>query len=165
MNLLVSRLPDYIIRTDACKEGLGGFLLTTGRAWRYKIPNDAQNSKSINYLEFLACITGIMVSEGNRSALPPFVGSHGYVPKRPTRLHHNAVGALVQQRFLALHQKTSQRVQQQCFQENDSNPKYHHLPDPNQEDPRSHNPMAATANMGMGASGATINRNVFLVWS
>ena len=62
MNLLVSRLPDFIIRTDACEEGLGGFSLTTGRAWRYKIPQDAQNSKSINYLEFLACIAGIMVS-------------------------------------------------------------------------------------------------------
>jgi hypothetical protein len=45
------------------------------------------------------------------------------------------------------------------------NPKYHHLPDPDREDPRTHNPMAATANMGMGASGATINRNVFSVWS
>ena len=62
MNLLVSRLPDHIIRTDACEEGLGGFSLTTGRAWRYRIPDDAKNSKSINYLEFLACIAGIMVS-------------------------------------------------------------------------------------------------------
>ena len=43
MNLLVSRLPDHIIRTDACEEGLGGVLLTTGRAWRYKLPNDARN--------------------------------------------------------------------------------------------------------------------------
>jgi hypothetical protein len=45
------------------------------------------------------------------------------------------------------------------------NPKYHHLPDPDREDPRTHNPMAVTANMGMGAGGATINRNVFSVWS
>jgi hypothetical protein len=61
MNLLVSRLPDHVIRMDACEEGLGGFSLTTGRAWRYNLPNNAQNSKSINYLEFLACmITGIM---------------------------------------------------------------------------------------------------------
>jgi hypothetical protein len=45
------------------------------------------------------------------------------------------------------------------------NPKYHHLPDPDREDPRTHNPMAATANMGMGASGATINRSAFSVWS
>ncbi|WP_317202142.1 hypothetical protein [Janthinobacterium sp.] len=62
INLLVSRVPDYVIRTDACEQGLGGFSLTTGRAWRYTLPTDAQNKKSINYLEFLACITGIIVS-------------------------------------------------------------------------------------------------------
>ena len=45
------------------------------------------------------------------------------------------------------------------------NPKYHHLPNPDREDPRTHNPMAATANMGMGAGGATINRNAFSVWT
>ena len=42
--------------------------------------------------------------------------------------------------------------------------KYHHVPDPSREDPRSHNSLAATANIGMGASGATINRSVFSVW-
>ena len=44
------------------------------------------------------------------------------------------------------------------------NPVYHHVPDANREDPRSHNPMAATANLGMGSDGAAINRNVFSVW-
>ena len=62
INLLVSRVPDYVIRTDACEHGLGGFSLTTGRAWRYELPKDAQNQKSINFLEFLACITGIIIS-------------------------------------------------------------------------------------------------------
>ena len=62
LNLLVLRSPDHIVRTDACEEGLGGFSLTTGRAWRWTIPKDAQNTKSINYLEFLACITGIVLS-------------------------------------------------------------------------------------------------------
>jgi hypothetical protein len=62
MNLLVARLPNFIIRTDACEEGLGGYSLTTGRAWRYRIPQNAKHLKSINYLEFLACITGVMVS-------------------------------------------------------------------------------------------------------
>jgi hypothetical protein len=38
---------------------------------------------------------------------------------------------------------------------------YHHAPDADREDPRTHNPKA---NIGMGANGATINRNVFLVW-
>ena len=43
--------------------------------------------------------------------------------------------------------------------------KYHHLPDPDREDPRTRNPMAATANIGMGDSGATINCSIFSVWS
>ena len=62
LNLLVLRSPDHIIRTDACESGLGGFSLTTGRAWRWTIPEDARNEKSINYLEFLACIAGIQIS-------------------------------------------------------------------------------------------------------
>ena len=62
LNLLVHRSPDHIIRTDACEEGLGGFSLTTGRAWRWTIPAEARHEKSINYLEFLACIAGILIS-------------------------------------------------------------------------------------------------------
>ena len=38
---------------------------------------------------------------------------------------------------------------------------YHHVPDGNREDPRSHNPMAATMNLRMGPNGAAINRNMF----
>ena len=41
---------------------------------------------------------------------------------------------------------------------------YYHVPDSNHEDPRTHNPMAASANLGMGANGAAINRSVFSVW-
>ena len=41
---------------------------------------------------------------------------------------------------------------------------YHHVPDADREDPWTHNPLAATANKGMGSNGATINRNVFSVW-
>jgi hypothetical protein len=44
------------------------------------------------------------------------------------------------------------------------NPAYHHIEPPSREDPRNHNSMAATANMGMGAGGATINRNAFSIW-
>ena len=44
------------------------------------------------------------------------------------------------------------------------NPVYHHVPDANREDPRSHNLMAATANSGMGPNSAAINQNVFSVW-
>jgi hypothetical protein len=44
------------------------------------------------------------------------------------------------------------------------NPAYHHIEAPSREDPRTHNPMAASANIGMGASGATINQNAFSLW-
>ena len=43
-------------------------------------------------------------------------------------------------------------------------PVYHHVPDANREDPLSHNPMAATTNLGMGSYSAAINHNMFLVW-
>ena len=62
INILVSRVPDRIIRTDACEHGLGGFSLTTGRAWRWEIPVEIRLTKSINFLEFLACVAGILVS-------------------------------------------------------------------------------------------------------
>ena len=42
---------------------------------------------------------------------------------------------------------------------------YHHVADANRDDPRTHNSMAATANLGMGSNGAAINRNVFSVWT
>ena len=35
---------------------------------------------------------------------------------------------------------------------------------PSNEDPRSHNSLSFTANMGMGSSGHDINRNSFSVW-
>jgi hypothetical protein len=41
---------------------------------------------------------------------------------------------------------------------------YHHVPDPSREDPHTHNSMAATTNLGMGANGAAINRAAFSVW-
>ena len=62
INLLVYRTPDHIIRTDACEFGLGGYSLTTGLAWRWEVPLKDQQQKSINFLEFLACIAGIMLS-------------------------------------------------------------------------------------------------------
>ena len=62
INTLVSRVPDRIARTDACEHGLGGFSMTTGRAWRWEIPVELRLTKSINFLEFLACVAGILVS-------------------------------------------------------------------------------------------------------
>jgi hypothetical protein len=57
----MSRLLDHIIWTNACGHGLGGYNLQTGQAWHYKIPDDCIGSKSINFLEFLACIIGIVL--------------------------------------------------------------------------------------------------------
>ncbi len=62
LNLLVYRVPNQILRTDACEHGLGGFSLTTGRAWRWEIPLEHRNKKSVNYLKFLACIACIVLS-------------------------------------------------------------------------------------------------------
>jgi hypothetical protein len=70
LNLLVDRKPDRMIRTDACEHGLGGYSLTTGRAWRWEIPKELRNSKSINFLEFLACIAGILISIMEDKPLP-----------------------------------------------------------------------------------------------
>ena len=62
LNLLVDRMPDWMIRTDACEHGLGGYSLTTGRAWQWEIPEELRHLKSINFLEFLACVAGILLS-------------------------------------------------------------------------------------------------------
>ena len=43
-------------------------------------------------------------------------------------------------------------------------PLYHHVPEISRDDPRSHNPLSAAANAGMG-SGFAINRTVFSVWN
>lgn len=43
-------------------------------------------------------------------------------------------------------------------------PLYHHVPDLSLDDPRTHNPLSATANCGMGSS-RTISRTVFSVWA
>ena len=40
---------------------MGGYSLTTGHAWCWEIPKEIQFIKSINYLEFLACIGGILL--------------------------------------------------------------------------------------------------------
>jgi hypothetical protein len=61
INLLVSRKPDHMGRSDAYEGGIGGFDLTTGRAWQLEIPSNLRNRKSQNFLEFLACIVQIIL--------------------------------------------------------------------------------------------------------
>ena len=62
LNLLITREPSNILRTDACEHGLGGYPLKTGWAWRWEIPFHLRGRKLINFLEFLACVVGIMLS-------------------------------------------------------------------------------------------------------
>ena len=60
--LLTTQEPNNILRTNACEHGFGGYLLKTGRAWRWEIPLHLRGRKLINFLEFLACVVGIMLS-------------------------------------------------------------------------------------------------------
>jgi hypothetical protein len=62
LNLLITQEPNNILRTDACEHGLGGYPLKTGWAWRWEIPFHLRGRKLINFLEFLACVVGIMLS-------------------------------------------------------------------------------------------------------
>lgn len=68
MNLLTNRIPTHITVTDACPTGIGGFSVTTGRAWRIKfiekpkVPN--------NTLEYLACVIGIWIEQLNGEIRP-----------------------------------------------------------------------------------------------
>ena len=47
---------------DACECGLSSFSLMTGHAWQWEIPHELRGLKSINYLEFLTCITGSLLN-------------------------------------------------------------------------------------------------------
>ena len=57
-----TREPNKILRTNVCEHGLGGYSLKTGQAWRWEIPLHLRGRKLINFLEFLACVVGIMLS-------------------------------------------------------------------------------------------------------
>ena len=70
LNLLSLRAPTEFGRTDACETGLGGYSLTSGTAWRFQIPPDLLKVLHINYLEFLACVTHIVVLI-YREEIPP----------------------------------------------------------------------------------------------
>jgi hypothetical protein len=60
LNNVVSRLPDHLGRSDAFEGGIGGYDLSSGRAWRFEIPPDLRNKKSQNFLEYLACMTQVV---------------------------------------------------------------------------------------------------------
>jgi hypothetical protein len=60
LNSVVCRLPDHIGRSDAYEGGIGGYDLTSGRALRFAIPKELQNTKSQNFREYLACMMQLM---------------------------------------------------------------------------------------------------------
>jgi hypothetical protein len=60
LNNVIIREPDHVGRSDAFEGGIGGFDLTSGRAWRWAIPIELQHRKSQNFLEYLACMTQLV---------------------------------------------------------------------------------------------------------
>jgi hypothetical protein len=60
LNNVVSRMPDHLGRSDAFEGGIGGYDLSSGRAWRFAIPPDLTNKRSQNFLEYLACMTQVI---------------------------------------------------------------------------------------------------------
>ncbi len=61
MNLLTFRKPTHLYRSDSSKFGLGGYNITTGKAWRFEIPVDCRLRTFLNSLEFIACLITIWV--------------------------------------------------------------------------------------------------------
>jgi hypothetical protein len=67
LNNVVYRLPDHLGRSDAFEGGIGGYDLTSGRAWRLAIPPELVHKRSQNFLEYLAGMTQLicLLAESN----------------------------------------------------------------------------------------------------
>jgi hypothetical protein len=61
INLLVSRVPDLVIPTDACLYQVGGYDLPDGHGWRLPVPVGAPRHQ-INFLEFVGPVCGIWLA-------------------------------------------------------------------------------------------------------
>jgi len=61
MNTIVFRKPTHIFRSDASEFGLGGYKLTSGKAWRFELLVDCRLKSSLNSLEILACTITIWI--------------------------------------------------------------------------------------------------------
>ena len=63
LNLLTFRRPTHIFWSDACPSGMGGFSQHSGKAWRFKIPDEFLQavSKQNNLLEFIASIVSVWI--------------------------------------------------------------------------------------------------------
>jgi hypothetical protein len=58
---LVSRMPTRIVRVDACPQGIGGYGLNSGVAWRFLLPPELIGRGTLNSLEFLAAYVGVVM--------------------------------------------------------------------------------------------------------
>ncbi len=61
INRLVFRWPTRIVSVDACPQGMGGYGLQSGVAWRMLLSPDWIGRGSLNCLEFLAALVGVWV--------------------------------------------------------------------------------------------------------
>jgi hypothetical protein len=61
INRLVCRWPTPIVRVDACPQGMGGYGLQSGIAWRFQLPESLLGRATLNALEFLAAFVGVLV--------------------------------------------------------------------------------------------------------
>ena len=64
INKLVCRWPTRIVRVDACPQGMGGYCLESGIAWRHLLPESLLGIATLNLLEFLAAFVGLLVEHG-----------------------------------------------------------------------------------------------------
>ena len=70
MNLLTCRCPTHEHISDACEHGIGGWS-SSGRAWRFALPEELWGRFTLNCLEFLAAVIGPWIDhiEGNLPTL------------------------------------------------------------------------------------------------
>ena len=61
LNLIVERDPDHVFITDSCENGIGGFSLLSGKAWRFELPDHLKGIISNDVLECLAEIVATWV--------------------------------------------------------------------------------------------------------
>jgi hypothetical protein len=61
LNLLTCCRPRILTITDACPKGMGGFLMNTGKAWRFRFPTALK--KENNTGEFLAAVVSILTAK------------------------------------------------------------------------------------------------------
>ena len=71
INRLVARWPNRIVRVDACPQGMGGYGLLSGVAWRIHLEPDLTGRGSLNSLEFLAALIGLWVENELGGAFGP----------------------------------------------------------------------------------------------